>query len=75
MPPFIISSLSKNKRKVKVAYDKREAFSTKINKIVSQGYIEPGQVENLIHFFDMPKGESDIYMVYDGSACGLNKAL
>ena len=32
-------------------------------------------VEAYMYMFDVPKGTSDIWMVYDGSKSGLNKAL
>jgi len=42
-------------------------------------YIRPGSVRSLSHYFHVGKGEpgpdSDIRMVYNGTGCGLNKAL
>jgi hypothetical protein len=32
-------------------------------------------VLSLAHFFYVPKGESDIQMVYNGTSCGLNNSL
>jgi hypothetical protein len=40
-----------------------------------KGYIDLGLVESLISFFDVPKGLTDIRMVYDGTKSGLNEVL
>ena len=47
----------------------------KIGKVRSRGYIQPGEVNSLTGFFAVPKGEDDIQIVYDATACGLNEAL
>ena len=47
----------------------------KIEKVRSQGYILPGQVNSLTGFFTVPKGEDDISIVYDATACSLNSVL
>ena len=41
----------------------------------TQGYINAGGVKSITGFFDVPKGEADIRMVYDATKCGLNAAL
>ena len=41
----------------------------------SWGYINVGGVKSITGFFDVPKGDEDIRMVYDANKCGLNKAL
>jgi hypothetical protein len=40
-----------------------------------KGYIDLGVVESLISFFEVPKGMTDIRMVCDGTASGLNDML
>ena len=35
----------------------------------------PGPVRSLTDYFDVPKGDHDVRMVYNGSSCGLNEAL
>ena len=41
-----------------------------------RGYLDNGEViVSLTSFFDVPKGESDIRMVYDGTKCGLHRAV
>lgn len=40
-----------------------------------KGYIDMGLVYSLISFFEVPKGLTDIRMVYDGTKSGLNEVL
>jgi hypothetical protein len=40
-----------------------------------KGYIDLGLVSSLISFFEVPKGLTDIRMVYDGTKSGLNDFL
>lgn len=47
----------------------------KLEKVRKLGYIAPGPVKSLTSFFSMPKGYSDISMVYDGTKSGLNGAM
>ena len=53
----------------------RSKMAEKIDKVRSRGYILPGEVNSLTGFFAVPKGEDDIRIVYDATACGLNAAL
>ena len=53
----------------------RERVKEKVNGVRQRGYIKEGGVKSTIGFFDVPKGESDIRMVYDATKCGLNAAL
>ena len=52
-----------------------ERVKEKIQKVCFRGYIVVGIVLSLTGFFQVPKGEDDIRMVYDATACGLNNAL
>ena len=47
----------------------------KVNSLRSRGYINKGGVKSITGFFDVPKGEDGIRMVYDAMKCGLNAAL
>lgn len=47
----------------------------KLDTIQKKNYIESGHIKSLMSFFDVPKGEDNIRMVYDGSASGLNGNL
>ena len=52
-----------------------EAMKRKLANVHQKGYIQPGHVESLTSFFAVPKGEKDIWMVYDGTKSGLNSTL
>lgn len=45
-----------------------------MDKVRDRRYIAPGYVSSLTSFFSVPKGETDIRMVYDGTKSGLNEA-
>ena len=50
----------------------------KIQRVINYGYIELRDIEevkSLMYYFNVPKGEDDIRMVYDGSKSGLNKSV
>ena len=56
----------------------RAKVKAKLKNVIEKGYIEMVDiklVEALMFMFHVPKGESDIRMVYDGSKSGLNEAL
>ena len=52
-----------------------QKMKEKIGKVRSRRYISPGEVNSLTGYFAVPKGEDDIRIVYDATACGLNEAL
>ena len=52
-----------------------QRITEKIQKVRLRGYIAAGLVLSLTSFFQVPKGEDDIRIVYDLTACGLNDAL
>ena len=47
----------------------------KVVEIRKRGYIKPGEVKSLFHYFCVHKGLSNIRMVYNGAGCGLNEAV
>ena len=47
----------------------------KISDVRNKGYITKGYVKSLTSFFDVPKGDGDIRMVYNGTSSGLNDAV
>ncbi len=53
----------------------REKLLSKIQVPRNKRYIVPGFVLSKTGYFDVPKGESDIRIVYDATKCGLNRAL
>jgi len=77
--PCIISNLPKSKRKAKSPKKElRSKLLSKILKVLERGYMEicdSTEVSNFIDYFSVPKGESDIRVVYNGSSCGLNNAV
>ena len=60
---------------------KEPAFSaifSKIKKYLKRGYltIKPRcEINSLIDYFAVPKGEDDIRVVFNGTSCGLNDCL
>ena len=61
----------------KTPSDERKAklMKGKIQKVLDRGYIGPGRVTSLMNVFDVPKGEDDIRLVYDGTKSKLNDNL
>ena len=54
---------------------KLEMVRGKIQKVLDRNYIGPGRVTSLMNVFDVPKGDSDIRLVYNGTKSGLNDTL
>jgi len=52
-----------------------QAVRSKLEKVKLLRYIQEGTVDSLTSYFAVPKGESDIRMVYDGTKSGLNDSL
>ena len=55
----------------------REKVSRKLQKVLERRYIEvvkDSELESYMFMFDVPKGESDVRIVYDGSKSGFNDA-
>ena len=50
----------------------KAAMLKKLAKVRARRYIGPAEVAALTNFFAVPKGISDIRMVYDGTRSGLN---
>ena len=48
---------------------------TKLNDVRRKRYIEKGPVKSVTSFFDVPKGDDDIRMVYNGTSSGLNDSV
>jgi hypothetical protein len=53
----------------------REQVKKKLLKFVERDYVKPGNIQSLIGFFSVPKGDSDVQVVFDGTRSGLNEAL
>jgi hypothetical protein len=76
-PHFLVKDLPRFQKPQKKPANQRDRKMVveKIEKVRSKGYIAPGPVKSLTHFFYVPKGESDIRMVYNGTSSGLNNCL
>jgi hypothetical protein len=55
--------------------DQKHLVAAKLESMVLKSYLEPGFVSNALHFFAVPKGDSDIRVVFDGTSSGLNETL
>jgi hypothetical protein len=55
--------------------DTWKAMRAKLEKVKTLRYIQPGTVTSLTFYFSVPKGETDIRMVYDGTKSGLNDSM
>ena len=53
----------------------RAQVKGKIDVARKRKYIEPGEVKNLTGYFPVPKGPTDIRMVYDATKSKLNQAI
>ena len=56
----------------------RDQVKAKLQRVLDRGYIkivDIEEIESLMYMFHVPKGETDIRMVYDGTKSGLNEAL
>jgi hypothetical protein len=51
-------------------------MKSKISKVRDRRYVQPSpEIQSLISFFAVPKGEDDVRMVYDGTKSGLNDCI
>ena len=48
---------------------------SKLSNVRMKKYVQPGFVKSLTSYFAVPKAETDVRIVYDGTACGLNDGL
>jgi hypothetical protein len=53
----------------------REVVSAKISTMIEKSYLEVGLVQTHLHYFAVPKGDSGVRVVFDGTSCGLNETL
>ncbi len=74
---FVVGDLPEYWKSVNWPDDETQCkqLKEKIAKVVRRGYISSGDVKSLITFFAVPKGQSDIRIVYDATKCGLNDVL
>lgn len=74
---FVRGKLPKYKRHQPKLSDAAKAtlVRNKLSKVTARGYMERGPVRSLTGFFDVPKTEVDIRLVYGATKCGLNEAV
>ena len=53
----------------------KSLVTTKLQLMLDKSYLEQGPVTSLLHYFAVPKGDSDIRVVFDGTSSGLNDTL
>ena len=76
-PHFTTSELPRFRQPQRKAATKetQRLMNAKVQKVRWRRYICLGPVYSLTHMFSVPKGISDIRMVYDGTKSGLNDCL
>ncbi len=74
---FVTGPLPKEKKMkpLRIQADQLALVSDKIDGMTSRGYLRTGPVKSCLHFFAVPKGPTDVRIVYVGTSCGLNEAL
>ena len=74
---WLPGKLPQNKKPQPEVKDKmvKSQMTAKLDKVRQRGYVKEGHVKSLIRFFAVPKGLSDIRMVYDGTASGFNDSV
>lgn len=75
--PYVLGELPAFKRPQpdETNADIRNKVAAKLQNVRDKQYITKGEVYSLTSYFCVPKGESDIRMVYDTTKSGLNKSL
>jgi hypothetical protein len=66
---------SRHMKPLKLNALQTKLVSEKIDVMLQKSYLSAGFVKSCLHFFAVPKGPTDIRIVYDGKSCGLNEAL
>ena len=62
-------------RQPRVSPEHQVLISKKLSDVRYKNYIGPGKVKSMMSYFNVPKGDSDIRMVYDGTKSGLNSVM
>ena len=78
MQTFVRSTLPRSQKGAKLPKfdaETRQSVSLKVEGMVSKSYLEVGFVRTTLHYFSVPKGDSNIRVVFDGTLCGLNDSL
>ena len=78
MQIFSLSPMPRSRRDFKPPRfdsDTRKVVASKIQSMIQKSYLEVGFVRSQLHYFAVPKGDSDVRVVFDGTSCGLNETL
>jgi hypothetical protein len=77
MEIFVHSRLPRGRKskQVKLEARIRQLVGLKIEGMLERSYLETGFVSNALHYFAVPKGDTDIRVVFDGTSSGLNETL
>ena len=77
IPISVSAPLPKQRRQKASRFDpvQKAMVAGKIAAMMKRDYLETGHVSNTVHFFAVPKGDSDIRVVFDGTSSGLNETL
>jgi hypothetical protein len=76
METFVEGELPTRMRRARLPTPEKAAqLGPEIDKVRLRNYVLPGAVSNLTDFFDVPKGDEDTRVVYNGASSGLNEAL
>jgi hypothetical protein len=77
LPVWIKGELPNYRRPQRKEPDENQLtqVAEKLNNVRMKGYIQDGAVTSLTSFFAVPKGQTDIRMVYDATKSGLNRAI
>ena len=76
-PHYLIGDLPRFRKAQKKPRSKEEQEKVveKFGKVRRKRYVDVGDVTSITHVFSVPKGLSDIRLVYNGTSSGLNDAL
>jgi len=77
-PVFVEQKLPEYKMKQRfqgLNAEQLQALEHKIHKVIDRRYLNEGYVKSLINYFAVPKGLSDIRVVYDGTKSGLTDSV
>lgn len=74
---FVAASLPSQRRQTaaRLTQSQQGLVASKLDTMVKRDYLEPGHVTNTVHYFAVPKGDSDVRVVFDGTSSGLNATL
>lgn len=76
-PSWLLGDLPTYVRPQRADRDKstHSKIKAKLENVLAKGYISQGTVISLTSYFAVPKGNEDVWLVYDASRSGLNKVL